>query len=82
MSGGGGGGGTTRHKIVYVESDFFRYFSFISDQVTGGQTTIFVTVGGYCKFQGNKPQTFSQNFMLTSQNNTWKIVSDCIRTVE
>ncbi len=59
-----------------------NFISFVISEATRGQTTIIVIVGGYCKFQGNKPQTFSQNFMLTSQNNTWKIVSDCIRTTE
>lgn len=54
----------------------------VSNLVTNGQITILVSVGGTVKYHENKIKAFTQNFVLTSQNNTWKIVSDNLRTVE
>ncbi|XP_048773993.1 NTF2-related export protein 2-like isoform X2 [Ostrea edulis] len=49
------------------------------DKVSGGQFSIIVKTYGTVKYQNRKPKTFHQNFMLTSQNNLWKVVSDSFR---
>ena len=60
------------------------YFVLVSfaDAVSGGQFTIIVKTYGTVKYQNRKAKTFHQNFMLTSQNNVWKIVSDSFRHQE
>ena len=50
--------------------------------VTQDQTTIIVTVGGTVKYEGNAQKTFSQNFMLTAQDSSWRVVTDCMRTFD
>ncbi|KAL3880197.1 hypothetical protein ACJMK2_032459 [Sinanodonta woodiana] len=52
------------------------------DQVSGGQMTIMVKTYGTVEFSKNKKRSFQQTFMLTSQNNKWMIVSDCMRFQE
>lgn len=53
------------------------------DQAIPGQTTILVVVEGLVKFDGNKAENFSQNFILTAKGNTvWKVASDCFRFFE
>ena len=60
----------------------WSYFIFI-DQAIPGQTTILVVVEGLVKFDGNKAENFSQNFILTAKGNTvWKVASDCFRFFE
>ncbi|XP_052720887.1 NTF2-related export protein 2-like isoform X2 [Crassostrea angulata] len=51
----------------------------ISDKVSGGQFSIIVKTYGTVKYQNRKSKTFHQNFMLTSQNNVWRVVSDSFR---
>jgi len=43
-----------------------------------GQVTINVTCGGRIKV-GSRAKFFTESFMLTAENNTWKIVSDTFR---
>ncbi|XP_033743790.1 NTF2-related export protein 2-like isoform X2 [Pecten maximus] len=52
------------------------------DQVCGGQMTIAIKTFGTVKYQGSKTKAFHQNFMLTSLNNVWKIVSESFRFQE
>ncbi|GAB1601607.1 NTF2-related export protein 2-like isoform X2 [Argonauta hians] len=54
----------------------------LADVVSQGQTTISVTIFGLVKFPKKKPKAFHQHFILTSQENVWKIVSDNYRFVE
>ncbi|XP_060548052.1 NTF2-related export protein 2 isoform X2 [Pantherophis guttatus] len=58
----------------------------VHEQATQNQTTVLVVTCGTVKFDGNKPQYFNQNFLLTEQttnNNTvWKVMSDCLRFQE
>ena len=46
------------------------------------QTTIVVTAFGKVEFQDSKPKGFYQTFILSSQANVWKIVSDNFRFME
>ena len=43
---------------------------------------IAVTVFGNVKYANNKVKAFSENFILTSQANVWKIASDVFRFME
>ncbi|XP_069130823.1 NTF2-related export protein 2-like isoform X3 [Argopecten irradians] len=54
----------------------------LTDQVSGGQMTVAIKTFGTVKYQGSKTRAFHQNFMLTSLNNVWKIVSDSFRFQE
>uniref|UniRef100_A0A0L8FSK0 NTF2-related export protein n=1 Tax=Octopus bimaculoides TaxID=37653 RepID=A0A0L8FSK0_OCTBM len=54
----------------------------LADVVSQGQTTIGVTTFGLVKFPRKKSKAFHQHFILTSQENVWKIVSDNYRFVE
>jgi len=47
--------------------------------MSGGQMTIIIKVFGTVKYHEKQKHVFHQNFMLTSQNNVWKIVSDSFR---
>ncbi|KAK3100093.1 hypothetical protein FSP39_014616 [Pinctada imbricata] len=67
---------TSEHKMESLDCQP------ITDSVSGGQFTIVVKVYGTVKYLKRKPKTFHQNFMLTSQNNVWKIVSDSFRYQE
>lgn len=66
---------TLAFDILLIMQLFFK----ISDKVSGGQFSIIVKTYGTVKYQNRKSKTFHQNFMLTSQNNVWKVVSDSFR---
>ncbi|KAL5012186.1 hypothetical protein ScPMuIL_010737 [Solemya velum] len=52
-------------------------------EVSRGQLSIIVKVFGKVKYDNIKePRAFNQDFLLTSQNNVWKIVSDSLRFQE
>jgi len=48
----------------------------------GGQPTITVICGGRQKFGNNKYKQFTESFMLTAEQNVWKVVSDTYRSFE
>ena len=50
-----------------------------ADQCIPGQTTILVVAEGVVEYKGHKPENFSQTFILTAKENTWKVASDCLR---
>ncbi|KAJ8028691.1 NTF2-related export protein 1 [Holothuria leucospilota] len=54
----------------------------ILESVTNGQTSIMVVVGGKVKFEGNREFPFNENFILTSQQGKWKIISNTFRYFE
>ncbi|XP_008564886.1 PREDICTED: NTF2-related export protein 2 [Galeopterus variegatus] len=55
----------------------------VHEQAAQSQTTVLVVTSGTVKFDGNRQHYFNQNFLLTAQctsnNNVWKIISDCFR---
>ena len=68
--------------MVYstTESNSTNAHDFIfSGELFPGQITIIVKTFGTVQFPNNPLKAFHQNFMLTSQNNVWKIVSDNFR---
>ncbi|KAJ8298165.1 hypothetical protein KUTeg_024696 [Tegillarca granosa] len=67
---------TTEHKLESLDCQP------LPDEVSSGQMTIIVKTFGTVKYQNRKPKLFHQSFMLTSQNNVWKIVSDNFRSQE
>ena len=48
----------------------------------GGQQTITVICGGRQKHGNNKYKHFTESFMLTAEQNVWKVVSDTYRNFE
>lgn len=54
----------------------------LTDHISGGQMTICVKTFGKVKYDKNRSKIFHQNFLLTSVNNVWKIVSDSFRFQE
>ena len=58
-------------------------FHILFTESVGGQTTISVTTLGKVQFEGQeKAKAFYQTFLLSSQANVWKIVSDNYRFLE
>jgi hypothetical protein len=55
---------------------------FFSESAIPGETTIVVSAFGKVQYADNKPKPFVQTFLLTSQANVWKIVSDNYRFME
>lgn len=50
----------------------------ISESVSGEKTSILVTCNGRMSFS-KQTRCFNESFMLTAENNVWKIVSDTYR---
>ncbi|ELU00043.1 hypothetical protein CAPTEDRAFT_106742, partial [Capitella teleta] len=46
------------------------------------QKSILVTTSGTVQYEDSNSKGFFQNFILTAQGTTWKIVSDSMRTFE
>ena len=61
---------------------FSSKFSSFSVELFPGQLTIMVKTFGTVQFPNNPLKTFHQDFMLTSQNNVWKIVTDSFRFMD
>ena len=58
----------------------FMYTSFLfAAKLCGGHQSMLVKTYGTVKFPNNSSKTFYQTFILSSQNNVWKIVSDTFR---
>lgn len=51
----------------------------ISDNAVSNSFTFLVQVSGTVKFQDSPSKAFQQTFMLTAQQEKWKIVNDCFR---
>ena len=62
----------------------YRYLfaSYAVGAATGVQSTFLVMVKGSVKFDKNDLKMFAQTFLLTAVSGTWKIVSDCYRTLK
>ncbi|WAR00643.1 NXT1-like protein, partial [Mya arenaria] len=66
----------SEHKLETLDSQP------LADVVSSGQLTIIVKTFGTVKFPNNPLKSFHQSFILTSQNNVWKIISDTFRFLE
>ncbi|XP_017086119.1 NTF2-related export protein-like isoform X2 [Drosophila eugracilis] len=51
----------------------------ILDPVVGELTTYLIQVGGNVEFGDQSPRFFQQSFIVTIENDFWKIISDCYR---
>ncbi|XP_025087109.1 NTF2-related export protein 2-like isoform X2 [Pomacea canaliculata] len=67
---------TSEHTLTTLDSQP------LVEPVIDGQTSIMVTVFGKACYQDTKAKGFFQTFILTSQGNVWKIVSDTYRFLE
>ncbi|ALC48574.1 maker282 [Drosophila busckii] len=54
----------------------------IVDNAVGSQTTYLIMTGGTVKFSDQPVRSFNQNFVITAENDKWKIASDCYRLQE
>lgn len=50
----------------------------IVDELASNQNTILVMASGVMRL-GNQQKSFQQTFVITAQEDKWKIVSDCFR---
>lgn len=64
---------SSHHTIVTLDSHP------IVDDSISNQPTLLVHVSGNVTFQNNPIKPFQQSFMITAQDDKWKIVSDCFR---
>lgn len=64
---------TTIHNVITLDAQP------IIDESTAYTTTFIIQVSGNVKFHENPPKPFQQSFMITAQDNKWKIVTDCFR---
>ncbi|XP_060554371.1 NTF2-related export protein 2-like isoform X1 [Ruditapes philippinarum] len=64
---------TSEHKVESLDCHP------LSGSISGGQITIIVKTYGTVKYPNNSLKAFHQSFILTSQNNVWKIISDNFR---
>ncbi|KAL4230517.1 NTF2-related export protein 2 [Mactra antiquata] len=63
----------TEHKVESLDCQP------IPDSISPGQFTVIVKVYGTVSYTSNNLRSFHQSFILTSQNNVWKIISDTFR---
>ncbi|KAF4527751.1 hypothetical protein B566_EDAN013159 [Ephemera danica] len=52
------------------------------DLAVGGNITLNLLVAGLVRYSDLRPTPFTQDFMITAQEDKWKIVSDCFRLQE
>lgn len=64
---------TTEHKVESLDCHP------LSAEISGGQFTIIVKTYGTVKYPNSSLKSFHQVFILTSENNKWKIISDTFR---
>ncbi|KAF5286729.1 hypothetical protein FQR65_LT12462 [Abscondita terminalis] len=54
----------------------------ILDNAVNGQLSFLIQASGTVTYQDKTPKSFQQSFVITAQNDKWKIVSDCFRLQE
>jgi hypothetical protein len=55
---------------------------YFSELAVGGTITLNLLVAGFVKLGDRKPIPFTQDFMITAQEDKWKIVCDSFRLQE
>ena len=58
--------------------EFIKCF-FLLEGAGNAEPTILVATAGVVKYGETPEKLFTQQFLLTARNNSWKIVSDCVR---
>lgn len=51
----------------------------IVDEAVGGQLTYLIQAGGTVRYTDHPVKPFQQTFIITAQEDKWKIASDCYR---
>ncbi|EDW62770.1 NTF2-related export protein-like [Drosophila novamexicana] len=67
---------SSRHQLTTLDSQP------ILDPAVGGQTTYIILASGTVKYAEQQMRTFQQSFVITAENDKWKIASDCYRLQE
>ncbi|CAD7012077.1 NTF2-related export protein [Ceratitis capitata] len=64
---------TSEHTITTLDAQP------IVDEAVGGQLTYMIQVGGTVRYADDSARPFQQTFIITAQEDKWKIASDCYR---
>lgn len=64
---------TTDHVITTIDAQP------VIDEALANQKTLLIMVSGLFRLQGTSQKQFQQTFMITAQDDKWKIASDCFR---
>jgi len=70
---------SSEHTIDAIDSHA------VANVAVGDKNTIIVTMNGVVRYQKNRLKTITQTFILIAQEQgkqSWKIISDCLRTSE
>ena len=63
-----------------VETNLFAIDAHpVLDAASGAQTSIAVVCNGRMKFANNNWMAFTESFLLTAENNVWKVLTDTYR---
>ncbi|XP_032594649.1 NTF2-related export protein isoform X2 [Drosophila grimshawi] len=67
---------SSRHQLTTLDSQP------VLDAAVGGQTTYVILASGTVKYGDQSQRNFQQSFVITAENDKWKIASDCYRLQE
>ncbi|KAH8396201.1 hypothetical protein KR222_005031, partial [Zaprionus bogoriensis] len=67
---------SSRHQLTTLDSQP------ILDAAVGNQTTYIILASGTVKYAEQSLRNFQQSFVITAENDKWKIASDCYRLQE
>ncbi|XP_034114327.1 NTF2-related export protein-like [Drosophila nasuta] len=67
---------SSRHQLTTLDAQP------ILDAAVGNQTTYIILASGTVKYSDQAARNFQQSFVITAENDKWKIASDCYRLQE
>ncbi|XP_060655929.1 NTF2-related export protein-like [Drosophila nasuta] len=67
---------SSRHQLTTLDAQP------ILDAAVGNQNTYIILASGTVKYSDQAARNFQQSFVLTAENDKWKIASDCYRLQE
>ncbi|KAH8400412.1 hypothetical protein KR215_011686, partial [Drosophila sulfurigaster] len=67
---------SSRHQLTTLDAQP------ILDAAVGNQTTYIILASGSVKYSDQAVRNFQQSFVITAENDKWKIASDCYRLQE
>ncbi|KAL7730965.1 hypothetical protein ACLKA6_014198 [Drosophila palustris] len=67
---------SSRHQLTTLDSQP------ILDAAVGNQSTYIILASGTVKYAEQPMRNFQQSFVITAENDKWKIASDCYRLQE
>ncbi|XP_063230707.1 NTF2-related export protein [Bacillus rossius redtenbacheri] len=67
---------STEHTLISMDSQP------VSEAAVGAQQTVLIESAGHVKIGEEVSTPFQQSFLITAEQDKWKIVSDCFRLQE